>query len=97
MVEQLAAIHTVDLQATGLDAIADGHGYVDREVAHWANEIERATRRAMPALELLVAALRERRPEPCPRITLVHGDPKPGNFGFTGGVRGVRLGAGHDR
>jgi aminoglycoside phosphotransferase (APT) family kinase protein len=84
MVEQIAAIHLVDLRATGLDALGDGRNYVDRQLAHWAGEMHRVQRGPLPALERLLAALRERRPEPCPRITLVHGDPKPGNFAFVG-------------
>jgi aminoglycoside phosphotransferase (APT) family kinase protein len=84
MIEQLAAIHMVDLRATGLDAIADGHGYLERELDHWYGEIRRVQRGPLPALERLHDVLRERRPEPCPTSTLVHGDPKPGNFAFEG-------------
>jgi len=32
----------------------------------------------------LLAEVRDRRPEPSPSVTLVHGDPKPGNFAFAG-------------
>jgi aminoglycoside phosphotransferase (APT) family kinase protein len=83
-VEQLAAIHLVDLRATGLDALGDGRDYLGRELAHWASEMHRVQRGPLPALERLLAALHERRHEPCPRITLVHGDAKPGNFAFAG-------------
>jgi aminoglycoside phosphotransferase (APT) family kinase protein len=85
IVEQIAAIHAVNLHATGLDAIADGRDYLDRELGHWAAEIERVKRGRLPALERLVDALRERQPEQSPPVTLVHGDPKPGNFAFVGG------------
>ena len=87
------------LRATGLDAIGDGHGYLDRELAHWAGEIRRVQRGPLPALERLVAALREQQPEQCPSLTLVHGDAKPGNFAFEGGrgQRRVRLGDGDRR
>jgi len=90
MIEQIAAIHLVDLRATGLDALGDGRDYVARQLDHWASEMHRVQRGPLPGLERLLAALRERQPEPCPRITLVHGDPKPGNFAFVGGeVSGV--------
>jgi aminoglycoside phosphotransferase (APT) family kinase protein len=82
LVEQVAALHTVDLRATGLDAIADGRDHLDRELDRWDSEIRRLQRGPLPALERLVESLRERQPDPCPRITLVHGDPKPGNFAF---------------
>jgi len=82
MVDQIAAIHNVDLHATGLDAIGDGRDYLDRELDHWEGELRRVQRGPLPALDRLVVELRRRRPEPCPRVTLVHGDPKHGNFAF---------------
>lgn len=85
MVDQIAAIHSVDLRATGLAAIADGRGYLDGELDHWGGEIRRVQRGALPALERLEQELRGRRPEQCPTVTLVHGDAKPGNFAFVGG------------
>jgi aminoglycoside phosphotransferase (APT) family kinase protein len=85
LVEQIAAIHSVDLKQTGLDALDDGSDHVDRELGHWAAEMNRVKRDSLPALERLHQALRESMPEPCPRVTLVHGDAKPGNFAFVGG------------
>jgi aminoglycoside phosphotransferase (APT) family kinase protein len=84
IVEQLAAIHLVDLQATGLHAVADGRCFLDRELDHWEAEIRRLQRGPLPAIERLLAEVRARRPEPCPPVTLVHGDPKPGNVAFVG-------------
>jgi aminoglycoside phosphotransferase (APT) family kinase protein len=82
ILEQVAAIHTVDLHATGLDSVGDGQGYLERQLEHWSDQMGSFQRAPLPALERLVTALRERRPEQCPSITLVHGDPKPGNFAF---------------
>ena len=84
IVEQFAAIHLVDLQATGLHALADGTTFLDRELDHWESEIRRVQRGPLPALERLLAEVRARKPEPCPRVTLIHGDAKPGNVGFDG-------------
>jgi aminoglycoside phosphotransferase (APT) family kinase protein len=84
LVDQLAAIHVVDLDATGLASIADGHGHLESQLDHWAGEIDRVRRGPLPALDRLVEVVRAERPEQCPRLTLVHGDSKPGNFGFTG-------------
>lgn len=90
MVEQIAAIHTVDLRETGLGAIGDGLSYLDDELAHWSGEISRLQRAPLPALERLTAVLGEQKPDRCQRVTLVHGDAKPGNFAFVGGeVTGV--------
>jgi aminoglycoside phosphotransferase (APT) family kinase protein len=47
--------------------------------------MNRVKRDSLPALQRLHQALRESKPEPCPRVTLVHGDAKPGNFAFAGG------------
>jgi aminoglycoside phosphotransferase (APT) family kinase protein len=85
LAEQLAAIHTVDLGRTGLDTLDDGAHHLDRELAHWAAEMNRVKRGRLPALERLYRELLAGKPAPCPRITLVHGDAKPGNFAFTGG------------
>ena len=84
LVDQLAAIHLVDLTATGLHALGDGRGFLERELDRWEGEMRRVQRGPLPAIERLAAELRRQQPEPCPRITLVHGDPKPGNFGFVG-------------
>jgi aminoglycoside phosphotransferase (APT) family kinase protein len=85
LAEQIAAIHSVDLKQTGLDALDEGSDHLDRELDHWAAEMNRVKRDSLPALERLHQALRESKPEPCPRVTLVHGDAKPGNFAFTDG------------
>lgn len=84
MIDQLAAIHLVDLTATGLDSLGDGYAFLDRELDRWEGEMRRVQRGPLPALERLLEELRRQQPEPCPRITLVHGDPKPGNFAFVG-------------
>jgi len=83
LVDALATVHTVDLAAVGLPA-AEGGDHLARELARWIGEMQRVQRDRLPALERLGAELTDRRPEPCPVITLVHGDAKPGNFAFTG-------------
>jgi aminoglycoside phosphotransferase (APT) family kinase protein len=85
LAEQLAAIHSVDLRQSGLDALDNGGDHLHRELDHWATEMDRVKRNSLPALERLLEALRASTPQPCPKITLVHGDAKPGNFAFTGG------------
>jgi aminoglycoside phosphotransferase (APT) family kinase protein len=84
MADQLAAIHTVDLRATGLNSLADGANHLHHELERWAGEMHRVQRGPLPALERLLKGLRETRPEPCPTVALVHGDAKPGNFAFVG-------------
>ena len=81
LVDSLAAIHRVDLAVVGLSD-DDGRDHLGRELAHWTAEMRRVQRDRLPALERLAAELVDRRPEPCPVVTLVHGDPKTGNFAF---------------
>jgi aminoglycoside phosphotransferase (APT) family kinase protein len=85
LAEHLAAIHAVDLQRTGLDTLDDGANHLHRELDHWAGEMDRVKRDSLPALERLLQTLRDNQPQPYPKITLVHGDAKPGNFAFTDG------------
>ncbi|OHV33309.1 MULTISPECIES: phosphotransferase family protein [Pseudofrankia] len=90
LVEQLAAIHSVDLSGSGLAALGDGRTYVDDQLDHWTAEMRRVQRDELPALERLLTELRDRKPAASERATLVHGDPKPGNFAFVDGeVTGV--------
>jgi aminoglycoside phosphotransferase (APT) family kinase protein len=82
LVETIAAIHRVDLRATGLDALGDGRGYLERELGHWSGEMRRVQRGRLPALERLRDELERRMPGQSAAIALVHGDAKPGNFAF---------------
>lgn len=86
IIDQLAVIHTVDVHSTGLDGLGDGSSYVDRQLEHWAAEMGRVQRGPLPALERLLAELQRQRPSSSSssRVTLVHGDYKPGNVGFVG-------------
>ena len=84
MVDQLAAIHLVDLDTSGLRSLDDGRAFVEREIDRWEAEMRRVQRGPLPALERLLEELRRQQPEPSSTITLVHGDPKPGNFAFVG-------------
>jgi aminoglycoside phosphotransferase (APT) family kinase protein len=58
LADQLAAIHSVDLVATGLDSLGDGRDHLDRELHRWAGEMHRVQRGPLPALERLLQELK---------------------------------------
>ena len=76
-------------QATGLAAIADGRGHLERELQHWSDEMRRVQRGPLPALERLGTELCERKPEPCPTVTLVHGERRDAGFETAGAAEQV--------
>lgn len=82
VVEQLAAIHRVDIDAVGLGFLGDGRDFLARELQHWGDEMRRVQRGPLPALERLLDELIVQQPDQSTTVTLVHGDPKPGNFAF---------------
>ncbi|WP_433335061.1 phosphotransferase family protein [Spirillospora sp. CA-294931] len=81
LVEALAAIHTVDVEAVGLGDFGRPSGYMTRQLARWgkqwtgSQEAIRATGtdRALPEYDRLVARLTARLPAEAP-ARLVHGD-----------------------
>jgi aminoglycoside phosphotransferase (APT) family kinase protein len=84
MIDQLAAIHAIDLRSTGLERLGDGQDFLTRELDRWAGDMRRVARGPLPALERVLTELRARQPEQSHPVTLVHGDMKPGNFAFAG-------------
>ena len=70
-----------------------------RELDHWSGEVRRVQRGPLPGSARLEQVLRERRPEQCPTITLVHGDAETRELRVRGrrGHRGLRLGDGVGR
>ncbi|MGO9162105.1 MAG: phosphotransferase family protein [Streptosporangiaceae bacterium] len=71
--EMLAAIHAVDLDATGLRDFGRPEGYLARQLARWQRQWELSNNRPMPGYDRLVQRLTEGLPESADG-TLVHGD-----------------------
>ena len=69
----LAAVHTVDVDAVGLGGLARRDGYLARQLARWAGQLERGSDRALPVLEDVARRLGEALPEQH-GVALVHGD-----------------------
>jgi aminoglycoside phosphotransferase (APT) family kinase protein len=79
LIDTLADMHAVNIQATGLINIGKPVGFVKRQVEGWARRWERAKTTELPEMTQLTEWLIERLP-PDPEIpTLVHNDYKLDN------------------
>jgi aminoglycoside phosphotransferase (APT) family kinase protein len=82
-VDALAALHTVDWQAVGLQDFGRPTGYLERQLRRWAEQWERAKTRPVPALERVLEWLRQHVPISA-RTSIVHGDYKLDNLMLNG-------------
>ena len=75
--DMLAAIHGVDLAATGLSGFGRPEGYMERQLARWQRQWELSASREVPGYTELTQRLAAGLPGralPAPEGTLVHGD-----------------------
>jgi aminoglycoside phosphotransferase (APT) family kinase protein len=81
LADLLAAVHRVDVSATGLDAALPGPGGNPAvlELDHWIAELDRVELEPQPALRFTIEWLREHLPPPPERVVLLHGDFRPAN------------------
>ena len=86
VVEMLAAIHGVDLDATGLTDFGRPDGYLARQLARWQRQWELSSTREVPGYDRLVARLKAALPEEGDGA-LVHGDFRLDNMLVTLGAR----------
>lgn len=79
--DTLGAVHRLDVAATGIDAALPGVGHdpAAHELDHWLGELDRVALEPQPALRFAARWLRDHRPPPPDRVTLVHGDFRPAN------------------
>jgi aminoglycoside phosphotransferase (APT) family kinase protein len=73
LADMLAAIHGVDLAATGLSGLGRGAGYLRRQLDRWQRQWDLSVTREVPGYAELVARLTDALP-PEGETTLVHGD-----------------------
>ncbi len=73
LADMLAAIHGVDVDATGLAGLGRGAGYLTRQLARWQRQWELSKTREVPGYEQLVDRLTAMLPSEG-ETTLVHGD-----------------------
>jgi aminoglycoside phosphotransferase (APT) family kinase protein len=75
LVQMMAAIHGVDIEAVGLADFGRPQGYLSRQLSRWQRQWELSNTREMPGYAELVARLAAGLPDPAKAGgTLVHGD-----------------------
>lgn len=82
MASVLAAIHSVDLKATGLEGFGRPEGYFARQLKRWRAQYEAAQTEELPEMEALIAWLTDNLPDDDGQVSLVHGDYRIDNLMF---------------
>jgi aminoglycoside phosphotransferase (APT) family kinase protein len=90
LIDTMAAIHAVDLEACGLADLGKHEGYIARQLKRWYGQWNDQKTREVPAIDHAHDALSERIPEQGP-AALVHGDYRLDNciVGDDGSIRAV--------
>jgi len=78
LIDVLADLHAVDVDAVGLGDLAKREGYVERQVKRWSTQWERSKTRELPAVEEVARRLAVRFPEQ-QGVSIAHGDYRFGN------------------
>jgi aminoglycoside phosphotransferase (APT) family kinase protein len=85
MINALAELHAVDIQAHGIVSLGKPTGFVERQVKGWIGRWHGSQTSDLPEMDLIAAWLAERLPSDPLRPTLVHGDFKLDNAMFDAG------------
>lgn len=91
MIDVLARLHAVDVDAVGLGTLARRDGYLERQLRRWSRQLEHGRTRELPVLDEVHRRLAAQVPEQGP-AALVHGDYRLDNVILdpdTGAVRAV--------
>ena len=78
LIDILAALHAVDVDAVGLGDLARRDGYIERQLKRWTKQWEASKTRDLPAIEEVQRRLVARVPEQH-GTAIVHGDYRLGN------------------
>ena len=81
MIDTLAALHNIDVEAAGLSDFGKPGNYFERQVARWTKQYRLAETEVMPEMEQLIAWLPKTLPEQT-RTSVVHGDYRIDNMIF---------------
>lgn len=78
LIDVLADLHAVDVDAIGLGDLAKREGYVERQVKRWSRQWEQSKTRELPAIDEVARLLGERLPQQ-QGVSIAHGDYRFGN------------------
>jgi aminoglycoside phosphotransferase (APT) family kinase protein len=78
LIDVLADLHAVDVDAVGLGDLAKRDGYVERQVKRWTTQWNNSKTRELPAIEEVAKLLAERIPQQ-KGVAIAHGDYRFGN------------------
>ncbi len=78
LIDVLADLHSVDIDAIGLGDLAKREGYVERQLKRWSIQWEQSKTRELAAIDEVAARLRERLPVQ-QGVAIAHGDFRFGN------------------
>lgn len=78
LIDVLADLHAVDIDAVGLGDLAKRDGYIERQVKRWSAQWDQSKTRELPAIDEVARRLRDRMPEQ-QGVSIAHGDFRFGN------------------
>jgi aminoglycoside phosphotransferase (APT) family kinase protein len=74
LIDTLADLHAVDVDAAGLGDYGKRSAYTTRQIRTWGRQWEQSATRSLPDMERLLTRLSERAPERDSGLAVVHGD-----------------------
>lgn len=78
LIDVLADLHAVDIDAIGLGDLARRGGYIERQLKRWSTQWENSKTRELPAIDEVARVLSTRMPEQ-QGVVIAHGDYRFGN------------------
>ena len=78
LIDVLADLHAVDVDAVGLGDLARRDGYVERQVRRWTSQWEKSKTRELPAIDEVARRLAANIPQQ-QGVAIAHGDYRFGN------------------
>jgi aminoglycoside phosphotransferase (APT) family kinase protein len=80
MIDTLADLHAVDVEANGLSPLGKPAGFVERQVRGWTERWQRSQTTPLAEMDALASWLRDRLPRDPSKPSVVHGDFKLDNL-----------------